>query len=80
MILIEQEGMRRARSAIANADHVLLMSDAARPDTMELAGETLPEGVPVTRLVNKIDLLEQNSGARQPTSGENVLLCLGGYG
>ncbi len=70
---IEQEGMRRARSAIANADHVLLMSDAVRPETAELAGEKLPDGVPVTRLVNKIDLLERSSGARQSAAGENVL-------
>ncbi len=61
---VEQEGMRRARSAMANADHVLLMSDASRPETTRLTGETLPEGVPVTRLVNKIDLLESDAGNR----------------
>lgn len=55
---VEQEGMRRARKAIAQADHVLLMSDASRPDTCKLEIAELPEGVPVTRLVNKIDLLD----------------------
>ena len=65
---IEQEGMRRARSAMANADHVLLMSDATRPETAQLADEKLPEGVPVTRLVNKIDLLDEESSQKISTS------------
>ncbi len=70
---VEQEGMRRARAAMANADHVLLMSDALRPETADLSGETLPEGVPVTRLVNKIDLLDREHDFRKASSDEDVL-------
>jgi tRNA modification GTPase len=57
---IEAEGMRRARAAMGDADHVLFLIDAqidpqARSFEAERAG--LPAGVPVTLLYNKIDLL-----------------------
>ncbi len=71
--LIEQEGMRRARSAIATADHVLLMSDASRPETYDMKGEKLPDGVPVTRLVNKIDLVKSSPVSSHENSKTNVL-------
>ncbi|MDH3533122.1 MAG: tRNA uridine-5-carboxymethylaminomethyl(34) synthesis GTPase MnmE [Gammaproteobacteria bacterium] len=52
---IEQEGIRRARKALASADAVLWIQDATaagdcRPD------EGLPEGIPLTVVQNKIDL------------------------
>ncbi|MFK8032011.1 MAG: tRNA uridine-5-carboxymethylaminomethyl(34) synthesis GTPase MnmE [Gammaproteobacteria bacterium] len=72
---IEQEGMRRARTAIKTADHVLLMSDAARPETFDLNVAELPAGVPVTRLVNKIDLLELATETIKPDSGEHVVFA-----
>jgi tRNA modification GTPase len=56
---IEAEGMRRAREAIARADHVLYVVDAAAdPHASEYAAEqtSLPQGVPVTVLMNKSDL------------------------
>ena len=60
---IEAEGMRRARAAIARADHVLFVIDAAA----DAAGEsftaeqgTLPQGVPVTLVMNKCDLTAAN--------------------
>lgn len=57
---IEAEGMRRAREAIAKADHLLFVVDArADPEARSFEEErgTLPQGVPVTILLNKIDLL-----------------------
>jgi tRNA modification GTPase len=56
---IEAEGMRRAREAIARADHVLFVIDAAadpRGQSFEAERSALPEGVPVTLVMNKCDL------------------------
>ena len=56
---IEAEGIRRAREAIARADHVLYVIDAAEdPDAYSFAEEcdTLPEGVVVTLVMNKSDI------------------------
>ncbi len=52
--------MRRAREAIARADHVLFVIDAvADPHAQSWTAEhsALPEGVPVTLVMNKSDLL-----------------------
>ena len=57
---IESEGMRRARAAMAQADRVLFMVDAAAdPQATGYAAEKtqLPPGVPVTLVLNKADLL-----------------------
>jgi tRNA modification GTPase len=58
---IEAEGMRRAREAIAKADHLLFVVDAgtdAAARSFEEERSTLPAGVPVTIVLNKIDLLK----------------------
>ena len=52
---IEEEGIRRARRAMAGADAVLWIQDATEP-MPERIGEPVPEGVPVTVVRNKIDL------------------------
>jgi tRNA modification GTPase len=65
---IEAEGMRRARAAMAQADHVLFLVDALRdPGAAGYEAERarIPAQVPVTILFNKIDLLsDRASGAR----------------
>lgn len=58
--LVEREGMRRARAELANADRVLLVIDATRP---QWPLRELPEGVPVTVVRNKIDLLPDAAAA-----------------
>ena len=75
---IETEGMRRARAAMADADHVLFLIDTqidpqARSFEAERAG--LPVAVPVTLLYNKIDLLE-GTGAGVGTPGGPGLATL----
>jgi tRNA modification GTPase len=57
--MVEAEGIRRARAEMGRADRVLFLIDAsADPQALvwqqERAG--LPAGVPVTLLINKIDL------------------------
>ncbi len=54
---IEREGIRRARKALENADAVLWIQDASDPDHGDV-DEELPEGVPVTVVRNKIDLVD----------------------
>jgi tRNA modification GTPase len=59
---IEAEGVRRARAEIERADRVLYIVDAADPEAVRAARvdlESLPKGVPVTVVMNKIDLLGQ---------------------
>jgi tRNA modification GTPase len=52
---IEAEGIRRARAEIARADHVLYLVDAADDGAETLPSEALAK-IPITRVVNKIDL------------------------
>jgi len=69
--VIESEGMRRAREAIARADLLLFMIDAdADPACLSFEEEraSLPAGVPVTLVLNKIDLAP---GAAQTAAGSN---------
>jgi len=66
---IEQEGMRRARAAVAGADRVLLMQDHSSllPGALPAAGDLLqahdlPPDLPVSLLYNKIDLTQAPAG------------------
>ena len=58
---IEEEGIRRAHSALANADAVLLIQDATDDEDHELH-EQLPRGAPLTIVRNKVDLTGEPSG------------------
>lgn len=52
---VERIGIERARKAVAESDHLLLVLDASDPQWPE---EALPEGVPMTVIYNKVDLLD----------------------
>ena len=58
---IEEEGIRRARKAMAEADAVLWIQDATEP-VPALIEEPVPDGVPVTIVRNKIDLSGDRPG------------------
>ena len=58
---VEEEGIRRARQALAGADAVLLIQDATDDEDHELH-ETLPAGVPLTIVRNKVDLTGEPAG------------------
>jgi len=61
---VEEEGIRRARKAVENADAVLWIQDASDPDhgTIE---EKLPDDIPVTIVRNKIDVTNEPAGTRE---------------
>ena len=57
--VVEAEGIRRALGEIGRADHVLYVVDAADPGAVEAVSADLarlPIGVPVSVLLNKVDI------------------------
>ena len=74
---VEQEGIRRARQAVQNADAVLWIQDATELEPGEI-DEALPKDIPVTVVLNKIDLCDSPSEAADgaislsATTGEGV--------
>jgi len=54
---VEEEGIRRARSALQSADAVLWIQDATDPEPGKI-DEAVPADVPVTVVHNKIDLCD----------------------
>lgn len=69
---IEEEGIRRARQAMAQADLVLLVRDGAVPPVSSQAAE-LPRGIPVLHVLNKIDLLDVPAGMTFGNDGRTEL-------
>jgi len=81
------EGVRRAREAISKADRVLLVIDDRNPDQGDDVLANLPDGIPVTRIHNKIDLsgrlpeIEEGGGDAKvflsvlSGAGLDLLLC-----
>ena len=65
---IEEEGIRRARSALRNADAVLWIQDAT-DDSPQSLDESVPEGAPVTIVRNKIDKSGELEGADPDDDG-----------
>jgi len=61
--VIEAEGIRRARSAMENADAILAMADLTADDAGS-TGRPDAEGRPVLRVFNKIDIAGQAPGRR----------------
>jgi len=64
---IEREGVRRARAELQTADLILLVVDASRgmTDEDQAIQRTLPAGIPVLTVWNKIDLLARRAGRGQ---------------
>jgi tRNA modification GTPase len=69
---VEVEGVRRARAEIARADRVLFLVDAADRAAVEALPKDLaelPEGIPVTVILNKIDVTGEVPGLdERPTA------------
>ncbi len=74
--IIEQEGIRRAHEEIKKADKILLLIDAREPEDQALLA-TLPDNINVTKVFNKIDLLNLKSQIKQTSdNSENVEIYL----
>jgi tRNA modification GTPase len=76
---IEAEGIRRAREALKSADAALWIQDASEPDDAE-TGETLPPGVQLTIVRNKIDLTREEAGSEVGKPGVIRLSATTGEG
>lgn len=74
--VVEQEGMRRARSEIARADHVLLLIDDTEPDCTDSLLADIPSHLPVTYIHNKIDLSGHSVGQQMTAKGAVLYLSL----
>lgn len=66
--VVEQEGIRRAREAMASADAVLWIQDASDEGSDDI-GEPVPDDIPVVVVRNKTDLV---GGAK--SGGDAILL------
>jgi tRNA modification GTPase len=72
---VEQEGIRRAREEIRKADKVLLLIDSRDSDTQQL-DSFIPEGIDITTIINKIDLLNQEPEIKNTESGTQIYLSV----
>lgn len=72
---IEQEGVRRAREQIDQADLVLWIIDDADPNAEHAAPADLPTQVPRLTIRNKIDLSGRAPGEQSSADGAGVLAC-----
>jgi tRNA modification GTPase len=79
--VIEAEGIRRAQAAMAQADRILFVLDAATDPgggAYEAERARLPPGVPVTLVFNKIDLADAAGEGPGPGAGLRVSAAAGG--
>jgi tRNA modification GTPase len=72
---IEQEGIRRAHEEIRKADKILLLIDARETETKSLL-ETLPANIDITRIYNKIDLLNLAPEIKESEQGTEIYLSI----
>ena len=72
---VEEQGIRRAEAALRDADHALIVIDAASPGTdSEIDRLTdAPGSVKCTLVLNKIDIAGLPAGAQTTTAGEPAL-------
>ncbi len=72
---VEQEGIRRAREQIANADRVLwVFDDKTDPEHTAFNSDELPPGVPVLFVRNKIDLTTTEAGISESDKGSEIAI------
>jgi tRNA modification GTPase len=72
---IEKEGVRRAHDEISKADRVLLVIDAQQPEDTFIA-KLLPENIKVTRIYNKIDLLDIEPKIVESEQGTHIYVSI----
>jgi len=72
---VEQEGVRRARSEIAQADLILWVFDGREPNVeADIRNADLPGGIPLALVRNKIDLVNGDPGIDQVDGRDQIAL------
>ena len=72
---VEQEGIRRAHEEIRKADKVLLLVDVREKETATLL-DTIPQGLDVTIVFNKIDLINKKAELINTEKGTQIYLSI----
>jgi tRNA modification GTPase len=73
--VVEKEGIRRAREEIQQADKVLLLIDSTDPE-IDSVLKTLPENSSITKVYNKIDLLDRKPEIIELPNGTEIYLSV----
>ncbi|MCL7421469.1 MAG: tRNA uridine-5-carboxymethylaminomethyl(34) synthesis GTPase MnmE [Methylobacter sp.] len=73
---VEKEGIRRAQEEIKQADRILLLLDSRDSEDEQQLQPYLPENVSLTRIYNKIDLIDREPEIRQTTAGCEIHLSV----
>ena len=73
--VVEKEGIRRAHEQIKHADKVLLLIDSTDPESESILS-TLPSGIDVTKVFNKIDLLNTEPKIVQSGNENHIYLSV----
>ncbi len=72
---VEQEGVRRAHAEIEKADKILLLIDSREPESDSIV-RTLPAGIDITKIYNKIDLLGIEPEIVESDHGTHIYLSI----
>ena len=73
--VVEKEGIRRAHEEIKKADKILLLIDSTDPEIDSIIS-TLPENSNMTKIYNKIDLLDIEPEIKQSEQGSEIYLSV----
>lgn len=73
---IEREGIRRAHIELKKADCILFLIDAREAKHDHDLFNSLPQHIPMIRVYNKIDLIDQQPHSRQTPEGCEIFLSL----
>jgi tRNA modification GTPase len=73
--IVEQEGIRRAKAEMAKADKILLLVDS-RETEIDALNDTLPSGIDIVTVYNKIDLLGLPAKIEATASGTQIHLSI----
>jgi len=78
--VVEQEGVRRAKEQLGQADHALVVVDASADDDIDSIIEELPNGLAHTIVRNKVDLTGEPSGLVESDEDVIAVSALSGDG
>lgn len=73
---VEKEGIRRAQEEIKQADRILLLLDSRESEDEQQLLPYLPDNVSITRIYNKIDLIDREPEIRQTVASCEIRLSV----